>query len=95
MDVEQLITSATEATGLNDFGPHGWRDGLGGKWHAAYFMKTVAEKHPVPQAIKPILKELASTAGKPPFRSSYQYEISRAGKAAQQTLEQIDTLYER
>lgn len=65
------------------------RTGLSGKWQAGYFLKTVAEKHEVPEEIVQQLKSLAASVGKPPFRNTYEYEVSRAGKIAQQTLDSL------
>ncbi len=66
------------------------REGLKGKWEAAYFMKTVAQKHALPAESQALLKTLAATATKERGRTSYDYEINRAAKAAQQTLSAID-----
>ncbi len=65
------------------------RDGLAGLWEAAYFMKSVAEEHPVPESTQGMLRRVATMAGKPPFRSSFEYEQSRAANAAQSLLDQI------
>lgn len=65
------------------------RDGIAGLWEAAYFMKSVAKSHPVPESTQGILRTVAAMAGKPPFKSSFEYQQSRAAKAAQQVLDQI------
>lgn len=65
------------------------RSGLEGKWQAAWLLKTVAEKHKLPRDSIDLLSHLAKSVGKPPFRSTYEYEISRAGKLAQQTLDSL------
>jgi hypothetical protein len=66
------------------------REGIAGMWEAAYFMKSVAEKHPVPEETRAALRRVAMMAGKPPFKSSFEYEQSRAAAAAQKVLDQID-----
>lgn len=64
-------------------------EGVAGLWDAAYFMTNVAEKHPVPEQTQGALRRVATMAGKPPFRSTFEYEQSRAAKAAQKMLDVI------
>lgn len=64
-------------------------EGLSGMWEAAYFMQQVAEKHPVPDDTRRVLRRVSKMAGKPPFRNSFEYEQSRAAKAAQKVLDLV------
>lgn len=64
------------------------REGLKGKWEAAYFLKDIAAMHDVPDRTRELLKQVADTQSNEP--STYGYEIKRAARAAQQILDSLE-----
>ena len=67
------------------------RDGICGLWEAAYLMQPIAEEHPIPSVTQTKLRQVATLASKPPFHGKFEYERSRAGQAAQRTLDIIES----
>ena len=67
------------------------RDGICGLWEAAYLMQPIAEKHAIPPITQTKLRQVATLAAEPPFKTDFEYERSRAGKAAKRTLAIIES----
>lgn len=62
------------------------REGICGLWEAAYLMQPLAEQHDIPPLTQTKLRQVATLAAEPPFNTDFEYERSRAGKAAQRAL---------